>query len=42
MKHIGIRFPEKNGGKGTSAFGTFETYPPILRMSVHRGKPEVA
>ena len=23
-------------------FGTFETCPPILRMSVHRGRPEVA
>jgi hypothetical protein len=25
-----------------SAFGTFETCPPILRMSVHRARPEVA
>jgi hypothetical protein len=25
-----------------SGFGTFETCPPILRMSVHRGRPEVA
>jgi len=24
-----------------SLIGTFETYPPILRMSVHRGRPEV-
>jgi hypothetical protein len=24
-----------------STHGTFETYPPILRMSVHRGRPEV-
>src|SRR5207248_7201478 len=26
----------------TSLVGTFETCPPILRMSVHRGRPEVA
>src|SRR5207245_2626762 len=26
----------------SSATGTFETCPPILRMSVHRGRPEVA
>ena len=26
----------------TSGIGTFETCPPILRMSVHRGRPEVA
>jgi len=26
----------------TSGFGTFETCPPILRMSVHRRRPEVA
>jgi hypothetical protein len=25
----------------TSVPGTFETCPPILRMSVHRGRPEV-
>jgi len=25
-----------------AAIGTFETRPPILRMSVHRGRPEVA
>ena len=25
-----------------STHGTFETCPPILRMSVHRGRPEVA
>ena len=25
-----------------SVVGTFETCPPILRMSVHRGRPEVA
>jgi flavin reductase (DIM6/NTAB) family NADH-FMN oxidoreductase RutF len=25
-----------------SAFGTLETCPPVLRMSVHRGRPEVA
>jgi len=25
-----------------SPFGTFETCPPILGMSVHRGRPEVA
>ena len=25
-----------------STHGTFETCPPILRMSVHRGKPECA
>jgi len=25
-----------------SPIGTFETCPPILRMSVHRGRPEVA
>jgi hypothetical protein len=26
----------------SDANGTFETCPPILRMSVHRGTPEVA
>jgi hypothetical protein len=26
----------------TSVVGTFETCLPILRMSVHRGRPEVA
>jgi hypothetical protein len=26
----------------TSGFGTFETCSPILRTSVHRGRPEVA
>ena len=25
-----------------SAIGTFETCPSVLRMSVHRGRPEVA
>ena len=25
-----------------SGIGTFETCPPILSMSVHRGRPEVA
>jgi hypothetical protein len=29
-------------GRVKSASGTFETCPPILRMSVHRGRPEVA
>ena len=27
---------------GMSPFGTFETCPPILRMSVHRSRPDVA
>jgi hypothetical protein len=27
--------------RGTSALGPFETCPPMLRMSVHRGRPEV-
>ncbi len=32
------------GGRRSSmsVSGTFETCPPILRMSVHRGRPEVA
>jgi hypothetical protein len=29
-------------GRRESAAGTFETCLPILRMSVHRGRPEVA
>ena len=28
--------------RAPSIHGTFETCPPILRMSVHRGRPEVA
>ena len=38
---ISARSPEEIG-EPMSPIGTFETCPPILRMSVHRGRPEVA
>jgi hypothetical protein len=34
--------PERTPLRVKSLNGTFETCPPILRMSVHRGRPEVA